>query len=72
MLIREVKSFGLASAGLSDVVPGQVRDDADPAGKLKGKEVIIALLGCSPLGKDGGPECVFRGFEMREGTREEA
>jgi hypothetical protein len=72
MLIREVKTFGLVSAGLSHVVPGQVPADADPAKKLAEMEVTVGLMACSPIGQGQGPECYFREFEMREGVREEA
>lgn len=71
-MIREVKTFGLASAGLSHLVPSQVPLDMDPAARLGGMEVMVGLMACSPLGEGMGPECVFRRFEMREGVRSEA
>lgn len=70
IMIREVKSFGLTSAGLTDLIPGEVGEDVRPEDKLKGLEVMIGLMACSPIGKGDGPECVFKNIQMREGARE--
>lgn len=69
-MIREVKSFGLSSAGLSNVNPGEIGKDVDPASSLKDMEVLVGLMACSPIGKGDGPECTFRNFQIREGARE--
>lgn len=71
-MIREVKSFGVISAGLTHLIPGQVPADTDPVRKLADKEVTVACIACSPLGTGEGAETVFRRFEVREGAREEA
>lgn len=71
-MIREVKSFGLISAGLTHLTPGSVPENTDPASKLAGMEVTVGVMACSPIGKGEGPECVFRRFEMRDGVRSEA
>jgi hypothetical protein len=69
-MIREVKTFGLGSAGLAHLVPGEVGADVRPEEKLQDMEVLVGVMACSPLGKGDGPECVFRRFEVHEGARE--
>lgn len=76
-LIRQVKTFGLLSAGYE---PGRVTipfdpKDKGPEAKLRDKEVWVGVMGCAPKGPKGpesegeGAVATFRRFEMREGVR---
>jgi hypothetical protein len=68
-MIRQSYSFGLRSAGLSDVVPGQVPADIDPAAVLAGMEIQVGVMAQSPMGREEVPDCIFSRFQMREGVR---
>jgi hypothetical protein len=72
-MIREVKSFGLRSAGVDpDTVVGG-DGSIDPAERLAEKEVWVGVMACSPKGPNGEGEmavATFRDLEVRDGTRE--
>lgn len=71
ILIRQSKSFGLTSAGLSsDIVLGSIEAGVRPEERLKGMEVVVGLMAASPMGEGEGPECLFKNFEMRDGCRD--
>lgn len=71
-MIREVKSFGIKSAGIDPetVIGGD--GSIDPAERLKDKDIWIGVMACSPKGPnevEEMAEAVFRDLEVREGTR---
>lgn len=75
-MMREVKSFGMYSAGGGDGRPsaaaGGNKEVKAPEEVLAEKEVWIGAMACSPLGsvKEGEmAKATFKGLQVREGTR---
>ena len=75
-MMREVKSFGLHSAGYGDgrlaEEKGEEENKRSPGEALKDKEAWVGVMACSPLGstQEGAwAGARFKGLEIRDGTR---